>query len=172
MQRDTTITVCGKAGSINTDTRALVPQRCGRIAMIIPHRLLRPEALRGVIEAFVTRDGTDYGAQEVPLATKIFPLNLSGFVAKEKRAKELSIFALYARVVTRGDTQPCPCPHTSPNSSMPTSVMPISIRYGGRIVRSTVLGVRVRTWAPGGPTISGQGVSATGAKAVGARSTT
>ncbi len=40
--------------------------------MIIPHRLLSPEALRGVIEAFVTREGTDYGAQEVSLATKVF----------------------------------------------------------------------------------------------------
>ena len=39
--------------------------------MIIPHRLLSPEALHGVIEAFVTREGTDYGAQEVPLATKV-----------------------------------------------------------------------------------------------------
>ena len=40
--------------------------------MIIPHRLLSPDALRGVIEAFVTREGTDYGAQDVPLATKVF----------------------------------------------------------------------------------------------------
>jgi uncharacterized protein len=39
--------------------------------MIIPYRLLSPEALHGVIEAFVTREGTDYGAQEVPLATKV-----------------------------------------------------------------------------------------------------
>jgi uncharacterized protein YheU (UPF0270 family) len=39
--------------------------------MIIPHRMLSPEALRGVIEAFVTREGTDYGAQEVPLDTKV-----------------------------------------------------------------------------------------------------
>jgi len=39
--------------------------------MIIPHRMLSPDALRGVIEAFVTREGTDYGAQEVPLATKV-----------------------------------------------------------------------------------------------------
>ena len=39
--------------------------------MIIPHRMLSPEALSGVIEAFVTREGTDYGAQEVPLATKV-----------------------------------------------------------------------------------------------------
>jgi uncharacterized protein YheU (UPF0270 family) len=29
--------------------------------MIIPHRMLSPDALRGVIEAFVTREGTDYG---------------------------------------------------------------------------------------------------------------
>lgn len=39
--------------------------------MIIPHQRLSPEALRGVIEAFVTREGTDYGAQEVSLATKV-----------------------------------------------------------------------------------------------------
>ena len=39
--------------------------------MIIPHRRLSPDALRGIIEAFVTREGTDYGAQEVPLATKV-----------------------------------------------------------------------------------------------------
>jgi uncharacterized protein YheU (UPF0270 family) len=39
--------------------------------MIIPHHLLSPDALHGVIEAFVTREGTDYGAQDVPLATKI-----------------------------------------------------------------------------------------------------
>ena len=32
--------------------------------MIIPHRLLSPDALRGVIETFVTREGTDYGAQD------------------------------------------------------------------------------------------------------------
>ena len=40
--------------------------------MIIPHRMLSPDALRGVIEAFVTREGTDYGAQEVPLDIKVF----------------------------------------------------------------------------------------------------
>ena len=38
--------------------------------MIIPHYLLSPDALRGVIEAFVTREGTDYGLQAVSLATK------------------------------------------------------------------------------------------------------
>ena len=38
---------------------------------MIPHRMLSPEALRGVIEAFITREGTDYGLHEVPLATKV-----------------------------------------------------------------------------------------------------
>jgi uncharacterized protein len=39
--------------------------------MLIPHHMLSPEALRGVIEAFITREGTDYGAQEVSLDTKV-----------------------------------------------------------------------------------------------------
>ena len=39
--------------------------------MMIPHRMLSPDALRGVIEAFITREGTDYGLHEVPLATKV-----------------------------------------------------------------------------------------------------
>jgi uncharacterized protein YheU (UPF0270 family) len=39
--------------------------------MIIPHDLLSPEALQGVIEAFVTLEGTDYGEEEVPLPIKV-----------------------------------------------------------------------------------------------------
>lgn len=39
--------------------------------MIIPHRELSPEALQGLIEEFVTRDGTDYGERETPLETKV-----------------------------------------------------------------------------------------------------
>ena len=39
--------------------------------MIIPHGLLSADALRGVIEACITQEGTDYGMQEVPLATKV-----------------------------------------------------------------------------------------------------
>ena len=39
--------------------------------MVILHRRLSPDALRGVIEAFITREGTDYGLHEVPFATKI-----------------------------------------------------------------------------------------------------
>ena len=40
-------------------------------ALKILHDQLSPEALQGVIEEFVTRDGTDYGEVEVPLETKI-----------------------------------------------------------------------------------------------------
>ena len=39
--------------------------------MRIPQGLLSADALRGVIEAFVTREGTDYGMQDVPLTTKV-----------------------------------------------------------------------------------------------------
>ena len=37
-------------------------------AMQIPHDQLSPQALRGLIEEFVTRDGTDYGTTEASLA--------------------------------------------------------------------------------------------------------
>ena len=36
----------------------------------IPHQELSPEALRGVVEAFVLREGTDYGPAEFSLAEK------------------------------------------------------------------------------------------------------
>ncbi len=39
--------------------------------MIIPHLDLSPEALQGIIEDFVTREGTDYGAVETALQMKI-----------------------------------------------------------------------------------------------------
>ena len=37
----------------------------------VPHGELSPEALRGVIEAFVLREGTEYGSREVELDTKV-----------------------------------------------------------------------------------------------------
>ena len=40
-------------------------------AVKIPYDQLSPKALHGVIEEFVTRDGTDYGEVEIPLETKI-----------------------------------------------------------------------------------------------------
>jgi len=37
----------------------------------IPHDALSPEALRGVLEAFVLREGTDYGTREFSLTEKV-----------------------------------------------------------------------------------------------------
>ena len=37
----------------------------------MPHHALSPEALRGVIEEFVSRAGTDYGARERTVEEKI-----------------------------------------------------------------------------------------------------
>jgi len=39
--------------------------------MIIPHEQINPDTLKRLIEEFVTRDGTDYGWNDTPLATKI-----------------------------------------------------------------------------------------------------
>jgi uncharacterized protein YheU (UPF0270 family) len=37
----------------------------------VPHAQLSPEALRGVIESYVLREGTDYGAREYTLDEKV-----------------------------------------------------------------------------------------------------
>lgn len=37
----------------------------------IPHQELSPEALRGIAEAFVLREGTDYGERECPFDVKV-----------------------------------------------------------------------------------------------------
>mgnify|MGYP003580572908 CR=1 FL=1 len=37
----------------------------------IPHTELSPEALRGVVESFVLREGTDYGEREFSLDQKV-----------------------------------------------------------------------------------------------------
>lgn len=39
--------------------------------MIIPHTDLSSDTLRGVIEEFVSREGTEYGPHDVPLDRKI-----------------------------------------------------------------------------------------------------
>jgi uncharacterized protein YheU (UPF0270 family) len=39
--------------------------------MVVPHSELSADALRGVIEAFVLREGTEYGARDVDLETKV-----------------------------------------------------------------------------------------------------
>jgi hypothetical protein len=39
--------------------------------IVIPHRELSADALRGVLESFVLREGTDYGEREVSLDRKV-----------------------------------------------------------------------------------------------------
>lgn len=39
--------------------------------MQVPLDMLEPDTVRSLIESFVTREGTDYGEHEVPLAIKI-----------------------------------------------------------------------------------------------------
>ncbi|MGH8662870.1 MAG: YheU family protein [Burkholderiales bacterium] len=40
-------------------------------AVIVPHAELSDDALRGVIESFVLREGTDYGEREFSLEQKV-----------------------------------------------------------------------------------------------------
>lgn len=39
--------------------------------VVVPHTELSPDALTGVIESFVLREGTDYGERDVPFETKV-----------------------------------------------------------------------------------------------------
>lgn len=39
--------------------------------MIIPYQSLEPDTLSAIIESFVLQEGTEYGSEDVPLATKI-----------------------------------------------------------------------------------------------------
>lgn len=39
--------------------------------MIIPYEQISSDALQGLIEEFITREGTDYGVEEVSLSTKV-----------------------------------------------------------------------------------------------------
>ena len=46
-------------------------EREQQLPVAVPHKELSDEALRGVIEAFVLREGTDYGERDVPHETKV-----------------------------------------------------------------------------------------------------
>jgi uncharacterized protein len=50
----------------------------------VPWRALSPDALRGVVEAFVLREGTDYGAREFSHEEKVRQL-LEGLARGEAR---------------------------------------------------------------------------------------
>jgi len=39
--------------------------------IVVPHTELSADALNGVIESFVLREGTDYGERDVPFETKV-----------------------------------------------------------------------------------------------------
>jgi uncharacterized protein YheU (UPF0270 family) len=39
--------------------------------LVVPHTELSAEALRGVVESFVLREGTEYGAQDFSLEQKV-----------------------------------------------------------------------------------------------------
>ena len=39
--------------------------------MIVPYNQISPDALQGLIEEYITRDGTDYGEHEFSLAQKV-----------------------------------------------------------------------------------------------------
>ena len=58
-----------------------------KIGFKISYDQLSPEALQGVIEEFVTREGTDYGEVEVPLETKI-----SQVLSQLKSGKAVIVF--------------------------------------------------------------------------------
>lgn len=45
--------------------------------MIIPYQNLPQETLTALIEDFITREGTDYGVQEINLAVKVEQVRLS-----------------------------------------------------------------------------------------------
>jgi len=46
------------------DSRPLPP-------IVVPHTQLSPDALTGVIESYVLREGTDYGERDVSFETKV-----------------------------------------------------------------------------------------------------
>lgn len=47
------------------------PDEEDRSPVAVPHTELSPEALRGVIESFVLREGTEYGEREFTLEEKL-----------------------------------------------------------------------------------------------------
>lgn len=59
--------VPGPSDSPTPDPNAFDPERHVRI----DHRELSPEARRGLIEEFITRQGTDYGLVEASMGSKI-----------------------------------------------------------------------------------------------------
>jgi uncharacterized protein YheU (UPF0270 family) len=55
--------------------------------IVVPHTQLTPELLRGVVESFVLREGTDYGEREASLEQKV-----AGVVRQLERGEAQIIF--------------------------------------------------------------------------------
>ena len=47
------------------------PQAAAQEPILVPYRELSAEALRGVVESFVLREGTEYGARDFTLEEKL-----------------------------------------------------------------------------------------------------
>jgi uncharacterized protein YheU (UPF0270 family) len=59
---------------VSEEESTLIPvdfRAARREPIAVPHTELSPQALRGVIEGFVLREGTDYGEREVSHEAKI-----------------------------------------------------------------------------------------------------
>lgn len=66
----------------------------------VPWQQIEPETLERLIEEFVTRDGTDYGESEVPLARKVEQVK-----ALLRRGEALVVFDELAESVTLLDRE-------------------------------------------------------------------
>lgn len=63
--------------------------------MIIPYEQLSSDALQGLIEEFITREGTDYGVEEISLSTKVEQIKL-----QLKRRDVVVVFDLASETVS------------------------------------------------------------------------
>lgn len=74
--------------------------------VVIPHTELSADALQGVIESFVLREGTDYGTQDYSLQQKV------AHVLRQLERKE-------AQIVFDPDTESVDIVIRKPNTQMP-----------------------------------------------------
>lgn len=58
--------------------------------MIIPHTQLAPETLQALIEEFVTREGTEYGEEDVSLEEKVAQI--------KQQLERKAIFIVYSEL--------------------------------------------------------------------------
>ena len=78
-------------------------------AVKIPYDQLSNEALQGVIEEFVTRDGTDYGEVQIPLETKITQvlkqlISKDAFILFVQHSETCTILLKYNQIVNSIDS--------------------------------------------------------------------